>query len=129
MFPNVAEVLLLEQFLEAEDLTLKLFSNNVTPAEGDTAATYIVVAGGGYANIVLDKDLWTITGNDPSDGTYAAQDFTFTSVTNAPGTIYGYYIVDAANVLRGAERFDAGVVPFTPVNGSLIRITPRLQVS
>lgn len=129
MFPNVAEVLVLEQYLEAEDLTLKLFSNNVTPAEGDTAASYTSVAGGGYAAKTLDKDLWTILSGDPSSGEYAAQDFTFTGATNAPGTIYGYFIVDAANVLRGAERFDAGVVPFTPVNGSLIRITPRLQVS
>lgn len=127
--PNVAEVIAATQFLKTGDLTLKLFSNNVTPAEGNTAASYTEVAGGGYVAKTLVAANWTITSGDPTTGTYAAQDFAFTGPTNAPGTIYGYFIVDGSNVLRGEERFGAGVVPFTPVLGSLIRITPKLQIS
>lgn len=127
--PNVAEVIVLTQFLKTEILTLKLFSNNVTPAEGNTAATYTEVTGGGYASKELAAASWSITSGDPSFGSYAAQDFSFTGVTGGPGTIYGYYLVDTSNVLRGAERFDAGIVPFNPVNGSLIRVTPKVLCS
>lgn len=129
MIPNVAEVIAAQNFLTAGNLTLKLFSNNVTPAEGDTASSYTEVAGGGYVSKTLSNSSWTITAGDPTKGTYAAQDFSFTGPTNAPGTIYGYFLVDGSNVLRGSERFGAGVVPFNPVLGSLIRITPKLQVS
>lgn len=128
--PNVGEVLALELYLESVDLTLKLYSNNITPAETDTAATYTVVAGGGYADQVLDKDEWTIVAGAPSAGTYNFTiDFDFTGVTNAPGVIYGYFVVDAAGVLRWAERFPAGVVPFTPILNSLIRFIPRFEAS
>lgn len=127
--PNVGEELALNKYLKLENLTLKLYSNNITPGETDTAATYTEVAGGGYASKTLTAASWTVTPDAPTVGLYAAQDFTFTGVTDAPGTIYGYYVVDAANVLRWAERFDAGVVPFTPVLGSVIRITPRFEAS
>lgn len=128
--PNVGEVKALELFLELEDLTLVLYSNDITPGETDTVATYTPVVGGGYLAVTLDKDEWTITAGAPSAGVYNdTLDFTFTGVTNAPGTIYGYFVKDAAGVLRWAERFPAAVVPFTPVNGSLIRFIPRFEAS
>lgn len=108
-------------------LTLKLYSNNITPAAGDTAATYTVVTGGGYLNKSLTFANWVVAAGV---ATYnAAQDFTFTGATGAPGTVYGYYVVDGSNVLLWAERFPSGVLPFTPANGSLIRITPRLTAA
>lgn len=128
--PNVAEVVALALYLETVDLTLHLYSNNIVPAEADTVATYTEVAGGGYASQVLDKDEWTIVAGAPSAGTYNfTVDFDFTGVTNAPGVIYGYYVKDAAGVLRWAERFPAGVVPFTPILNSLIRFIPRFEAS
>lgn len=127
--PNVGEVKALELMLKSGDLTLKLYSNNITPGETDTAGTYTEVTGGGYASKTLTAASWSITSGNPSYGSYAAQDFNFTGATGAPGTIYGYFVVDAANVLRWAERFDAGVVPFTPANGALIRVTPRFEAS
>ncbi len=106
---------------------LKLFSNNVTPATTDTEATYTEVAGGGYAAIVLDKNEFTVTPGDPSQALYSDfQDFNFTGATDAPGSIYGYYIVDGANNLIVAERFPVSQVPFVPINGSLIRIKPKI---
>ena len=126
LVPNVGEVEMANKILN-QNLTLKLYSNDRTPALSDTAASYTEVAGGGYANKSLTYANWSIS----ADGiaTYnAAQDFTFTGTTSAPGTVYGYYVVDGSNILVWAERFPSGVLPFLPINGSLIRITPRLQI-
>lgn len=128
MTPNAAKVVAATQFLSVT-LTLRLFSNNHTPAVGDTIASYTEVSGGGYAAKSLASGTWNITSGNPTVATYTAQDFAFTGATSAPGTVYGYYITDASNVVRAAQRFSDLVVPFTPVDGSLIRITPRLQVS
>lgn len=124
MIPNVGEIKNLQKILN-QNISLKLFSNNVVPAETDTIGSYTEVSGGGYAAKTLAYANWVITGGAPTRAVYPAQDFTFTGATGAPGTIYGYYLVDADGELMGSERFDAGVVPFTPVAGSLIRITPR----
>lgn len=108
------------------DLMLKLYSNNIIPSESDTAATYTVVSGGGYANITLDDGDWTTL-----DGvsTQPQVQFNFTGATDAPTTIYGYYVVNADNVLMWAERFSESVVPFVPTNGSSIKITPRFEAA
>jgi hypothetical protein len=129
VIPNVGEEIALDKYLNDENLTLKLFSNNIVPGEGDTAASYTEVAGGGYASKTLVAGSWTITPGDPSFGLYLIQIFGFTGPTNAPGTIYGYFVVDASNVLRWAERLPAANVPFTPIAGSSIRITPRFECS
>lgn len=108
-------------------LTLKLFSNNVTPALGDTAATFTEISGGGYVSKTLAFASWVVASGI---ATYnAAQDFNFTGATAAPGTAYGYFIINASGTLIAAERFAAGVLPFSPVNGSLIRVTPKITVS
>ena len=127
--PNVGEQSALNKLLN-QNLTLKLFSNNITPGETDTAASYTEVSGGGYASKPLTFANWTVTPGAPTAALYnAAQDFSFTGATGAPSTIYGYYIVDGSNVLILAERFAPAVVPFTPIAGSLIRITPRIEAS
>ena len=129
--PNEAEVLALAAWAgktaSATPWTLKLFSNNVTPGSGDTAATYTEVAGGGYANFNLTAASWTITANAPSSMTHPAHTFSFTGATNAPGTIYGYYIVDANNKIVVAERLASP--PFTPsVNGDSVTVTPTITL-
>lgn len=108
------------------DLTLKLYSNNITPSETDTAATYTVVSGGGYVDITLSDDDWTIAAEVASQ---AQKQFDFTGATDAPTTIYGYYVVNSDNVLMWAERFNESVLPFVPVNGSAIKITPRFEAA
>ena len=128
LVPNEGEVKTL-QLLLASNLTFKLFSNDIVPAETNTAASYTEVVGGGYIAKILLGGSWTIHEGAPSYGIYAAQDYNFTGVTNAPGTIYGYFIVDAEGICRWAERFNAAVLPFSPINGSLIRIIPRFEAS
>lgn len=111
------------QLILNQTLTLKLYSNNVVPASGDTAASFTEVAGGGYASKSLTFANWTIA---LAIATYLARDFNFTGATDAPGTVYGYFIVDSAGVLYQAERFGSVL---SPVNGSLIRVTPKMQAA
>ena len=127
--PNAFEVLVLDWILKTENLSLRLFSNNYIPVEGSTLAAFTEVAGGGYNRITLAPSGWTNTAGDPSFGLYPQQTFGFTGPTTAPGTIYGYYIVDASNVVRWAERFPGANVPFSPIAGSSIKITPRFEAA
>lgn len=127
--PNTFEELVLAWILNNENLSLRLYSNNYTPVEGSTLGAFTQVAGGGYAAKTLVAGNWVITPGDPSFGLYAQQTFGFTGATTAPGTIYGYYVVDSSNVVRWAERFPGANVPFTPIAGSSIKITPRFEAA
>lgn len=129
VIPNTVEDTVLVSFLKSADLFLRLYSNNITPGETDTAATFIQVAGGGYAIITLTAADWVITPGAPTIAVQTQKTFSFTGPTTAPSTIYGYYVVDGAGVLKWAERFPGANVPFTPTNGSVIRITPRMECS
>ena len=110
------------------NLTLKLFATDVTPADTDVAGTYTEATGGGYAALPLTNGSWTVTvGNDPSDAVYAQQTFTFTGALTTNPTVYGYFVVDADGTLVWAERLTAA---FTPANnGDNIKITPKFQMS
>ena len=112
----------------SKDLTLKLFCNDRLPAEGDTAAAYTEAVGGGYVAKTLTCGGWTVTdGAAQAQATYPLQTFTFTGPLTGNPTAYGYYIVDADNVLQCAERFDA---PVTPVaNGNYVSVTPVYKLS
>lgn len=110
------------------NLTLKLYCTNVTPADTNTAASYTECAGGGYAAKTLTNGSWTVTtANDPSDAVYAEQTYTFTGALTTNPTIYGYYVVDADNTLVWAELFGS---TFTPANnGDNVKVTPKCQLS
>ncbi|RPI65959.1 MAG: hypothetical protein EHM43_12030 [Ignavibacteriae bacterium] len=109
------------------NLLLKLYTNDVTPAEGDTVATYTVASGNGYADKTLTDGSWTVTNADPAVATYdsGAQVFTF---TGALGNVYGYYITDAAGTtLMWSERFTGA--PFNVQNnGDTITVTLQLTL-
>ena len=110
-------------------LTMKLYGNNKTPAHGDTSAGYTEIAGGGYAAKALTFPNWEIVAGEPTNAVYdTVQNWTFTGILTAPGTIYGYYIVrDSDNFLMCAERFPVAIVPFSPIEGSIIKILPKLS--
>ncbi len=111
-----------------DDLTLKLFVIEVTPADSDTIASYTEAVGGGYAAKTLTNGSWTITStNDPSDAVYAEQVFTFTGPLTTNGTIYGYWVEDADGVLIFAEKFSSSFTPVT--NGDHLDFTPVIQLS
>jgi len=124
---NVQEVAILNTFLTPA-LTMRIYGNDRTPAGTDAAADYTEIAGGGYANVPLTFANWTVTGGGPTIALYnAVQQWIFTGAINAPGTIYGYFITrNSDGLLMYAERFPSGSVPFTPIAGSVIRVTPRI---
>ena len=129
-FPQVGQVAILNSMLElsggVSTLTLRLFSNDRTPARTDVLADYNEVIGGGYASSALTNSEFTVTTGTPSQALYSDfVDFTFTG-DPVPNTVYGAYITDANNVLISAERFDDA--PFLAASGSLVRYKPRLLV-
>ena len=111
------------------NFTLKLFCNDATIADTNTAGTFTEATGGGYAAITLTNGSFTVTaGNDPSDATYAQQTFTFTGALTTNPDIYGYFVVDADGTLLFAEKRAAGV--FTPAeNGDTYKVTIAFQLS
>lgn len=110
------------------NLTLRLYTNDYTPVDTSTAGSFTEAAGGGYAAKTLTAGSWTVSaGNDPSDATYASQSFIFTGALTGNTSIYGYYVVDADNVLIWAERLTAA---FTPTaNNDQLDISPKFQLS
>lgn len=125
--PQVGEVIALKAFLNntaGQDQTLKLFANNVTPAETDTAATYTEAAGGGYTNKALAGASWTFTSGTPSFAQYAQQTFTFTGALTTNPTIYGYFVVQTTS---GTLLWAEAMASFTPANnGDQILLTPKI---
>lgn len=124
VIPNHGETDALQYFVNKatpQDLVLRLFTNNVTPSESDTAASYTEASGSGYSAITLTGTNWsTPTEGAPSSISYPEQTFSFTGTIAA---IYGYYCTRASSgriVL--AERFPSG--PYAINSGDSIKITP-----
>jgi len=121
--PNEGEVQILNVALgkaAAENLTLKLFSNNYTPTETDTPASFTEVSGYGYTAQTVTSANWTITAGAPSTAVSVAKTFSF---TGAAGNVYGYYLVGATSAkVYWAERF--GTAPIAVQNnGDQIIVT------
>lgn len=128
LVPNNGEGDALSYFVNKsapQDLVLRRYSNNVTPAETDTAASYTEAAFTGYAALQLAGAGWTITEGAPSSAAHAQQ--TFTSTAGAQSvSCYGYYMTRlTSGRIALAERFTDG--PYTIVNnGDQIKITPQI---
>ncbi len=119
-------------FASNKNLQLKLFCNNVTPADTDTTSTYTECSGGGYTTggIALTNGSWTVSGvAGIEQAAYAQQTFTFTGPLSTNTTIYGYYVIDNAstpNVIF-VQLLNS---PMTPANnGDALKITPIFQLS
>ncbi len=132
--PQVAQELILNQILDKTPivtfpLTVKLYSNDVTPAQDDVAGDYTEVTGGGYADVdIADGTDFTVTAGNPSQAEFADFiEFAFTGTTGGSGIVYGYFIVDANGVLIGAQR---GSAPsgITIENGSLVKVLPIITL-
>lgn len=140
MFANTGAAAMLaayfnNSFPSNKNLTLKLFTNNRTPASTDTASSYTEAAGGGYAAITLANGSWTVSlQNGIEQAAYAQQTFTFTGQLTTNPAIYGFFIVDGNSNLITAQLFTLadGVTanPFTPANnGDQLLVTPLVQLS
>ncbi len=106
LVPNTGEAALLNLILgkaTAGNLVLHLYTNDVTPGETNTVASFTESTAAGYASKTLTASSWTVaTADGVTTATYAAQLFQYT----AAETVYGYYVTDAAGTtLLWAERF------------------------
>lgn len=127
LVPNTGEVIALSLLVNKtspENLVYRLFTNNVTPAETDTAASYTEATGGGYAAITMTGASWTVTGGAPSVASYSQQTYTFTGVLTTNPDIRGYFVTQATSgTLVLAETFTV----FTPAaSGDNIKLTPQI---
>lgn len=130
LIPSSSENKLLEFMLGKStpgDQTLKLYVNDITPADADVAATYTEMSTHGYAAKTLTKATWSVAQNSGvGEGTYPAQTWTFTAA--AAVTVYGYFVLDSTTgLLLWAERFTSGkVIQFA---GDQIIIAPKITLS
>ncbi|MGH8562706.1 MAG: hypothetical protein ACREXW_00945 [Gammaproteobacteria bacterium] len=130
LVPTLGENRLLENALgknASEDVILKLFVNNITPADGDTPSTFTEMSTHGYAAKTLTKTSWTVAqSGGVAEGTYAEQVWTFSAA--AAVTVYGYYMVGASSsILVWEEKFASGKV--IQNSGDQIKITPKITLS
>jgi hypothetical protein len=107
-----------------QNLVLRLYTNNITPAETDTAGTYTEAAGFGYASITLTGASWGAPSEGaPSSIAHAEQTFTF---TGALGNVYGLFCTRASSGrIALSERF-AGAPVVVTNNGDTIKVTPQV---
>lgn len=105
---NEGEVRLIETAFNKEsqeDLKLKLFTNDVTPSDSSTVASFTEATESGYSESTLTGSNWAAsTSAGVTTAIYNGStgvDFTF----NEAVTIYGYFITsNDGTVLIGAER-------------------------
>lgn len=124
LFPQQGEVHALGCLVNKtapSDLTLRLYTNNHTPAATDTESAFTEASGNGYSAISLTGASWSTTAANPSHADYAQQTFTF---TGALGNVYGYYLTrNSDGHLIWAEKFSDG--PYNiQNNGDTIKVTP-----
>ena len=129
LIPNNGEGDMADAFVAkttATALILRLYTNNITPSETDTAATYTETTFTGYSAITLTGANWTTTEGAPTQTVYAQQTFT-SSAGSQSVSVYGLFMTrTTSGRIALAERFTDG--PYSIVNnGDQIRITPQIQ--
>jgi hypothetical protein len=126
LVPIVGENVILENIVNKtapQNLVLRLFQNNITPADTDTAGTYTESSFPGYGSITLTGASW----NNAASGSiaYGSQQ-TFTCSGAASQNVYGYYVTQVSSgILMWAER--DGSAPFAIANsGDAVKLTPAI---
>lgn len=128
LMPAVGEVEALKRMLNYSatgNVVLHLYSNNYTPVEGSTVASFTECTASGYAAKTLTGSSWSITTtSNVTTASYAEQTFTF----SAAQVVYGYYVTDAANaIVLWAELFSGS--PFNiPSGGGSVKVTPKITL-
>jgi hypothetical protein len=111
---------------EMEEVTVRLFKNNVT-VDGDTEIADLTVADfTGYAEstVVVWGGAFTNT-NGKAEVIGGSKQFTATG-SATPNTVYGYYVVDGDSELVYAENFNEPI-EVTGV-GDAIVVVPRFTL-
>lgn len=102
---------------------LHLYTNDYTPNETSTIASFTEASQAGYTPITLAGSLWTTTTGAATTAVYSEVTFNFT--TNV--TCWGYYVTSSAGDLLWAEKF--GEQAFNlPTGGGTIAISARIEL-
>ena len=127
--PDVGENRILEAIVNKtapENLSLRLFINNITPSDTDTTGTFTQAGFPGYAAITLTGASW----NAASGGsiTYSAQQ-SWTCSGSSTNDVYGYYVVQVTSgILLWAER-DAAAPAAVRNSGDAVKVTPTISAT
>ena len=126
-----AQVLLTKAFNVSKDLTLRLFANDFTPTDASVQADFTEAAGGGYNAIPLTNDaIISLVGTAPNaiaQAAYSQVSFNFTGALTTNGTVYGYYVTNAAGQVLFAEKAASSYTPAN--NGDALLLTPVFKLS
>lgn len=135
LVPDAGEVKLLARMLyggSVENLTLKLYKTNVTPAESDTAGSYTEADFTGYAAVTLTSSqsggTWAVptTSSGTTSSTYGTN-AVFSCTGGSAQTIYGYFVVGATSgTIYWAELFSSSKNMSPP--SDTLTVTPRMQL-
>lgn len=119
--------------LAVNNLTLRLYTNDVTPGNSHTNASFTEAdTDWGYAAAALSRGSWTInagSGATKTNCTYAEQTFTFATYSGTADYVYGYYLTfadGATQRLFGAEKFESRILLATDLT---LKITPKIELS
>jgi len=139
MIPNEGKIWAAKRVLYSnagsEDMSLRLFKNNITPAETDVLATYTIADFTGYASVTLTSSqsagTWAVptTSSNIGFSTYGTNATYTASATGSDQTVYGvYYAAPTAGICFASQAFGAGkpLVGLTGA-GDSITVTPKLQ--
>lgn len=135
VIPDAAKIEWMKRLLYAnagsENLSLRLFKTNVTPADSDTAGSYTVADFTGYSNTTLTSSqsgsTWPVPTASANKGT-ATYGTTASWTATSDQTIYGWYMVfSTSGIIAAAQSFGAGK-PLIGASSDVISIVPRLQL-
>ena len=130
--PNAAEVKMLEKVVNkvaAQNLSLGLFTNDLTIGNSTVAGDFTEASGGGYSAKTLTAASWSMSEvSDEAVATYAQQTFTFTGALSGSATVYGEFYTEVTSGDLIYARKYTGDEQFTPAaNGETIKTTPRIE--
>lgn len=127
--PDVGENKMLEAIVNKtapENLSLRLYINNITPSDTDTAGTYTQAGFPGYAAITLTGASWNAAASGSIS--YSAQQ-TFTCSGTSTDDVYGYYLVQVTSgVLMWSERAASAPIAVR-VSGDAVKVTPAITAN
>lgn len=111
-----------------ENLTLKLYQNDVTPADDSVAGDFTEADFTDYSAKTLARSGWATVAQDVNDKASIQYDTTQSWTCGASGnTIYGYYVVGATSgTLVWAERFADSE---TLTNGVQLSLLPKFTLA
>lgn len=137
MIPNAAKLVWQTRSLYgnagAENMTLKLFKNNITPAETDVAGTYTEADFTGYSAFTLTSSQTGSTWAAPSTSSNLATSTygtlaTFT-ITASTQTVYGVFGIFASSLtIAFSQAFAAGKALSSGSVNDQLTVTPTIQL-